>query len=378
MAFASVVLAMGQASEGGIKPSVFSGEISAVAEHSISIKTKDGEMTVNFTDKTAFRRVSPENPSLQNAVAAAQTDLGVGDKVIVSGVPAADGRSVPARSVYLMTKADLAQKSAKDLEKWRTRGVSGKVVAVDAAAGTITVQPSGAAAGAPLTLAPKEKAKFLRYAPDSIRFDEAKPSSLAEIHAGDMIRAVGDRSMDGARFDAEEILTGAFQTVAGTVKSVDPARNEIVIKELRTNKDITVVVTDTSVVKRFPAEMAERMAGAQSAGGVRPPGGGNGQAGGPPAQGEGGQGPRRGPGRGNGIDDMLDRFPSITTADLTPGDMIALSSSKNGTPDRIKAIKLLAGVEPFLRTAQSAGAGRRPQGVDGGLNIPGLDGISFP
>ena len=75
---------------------------------------------------------------------------------------------------------------------------------------------------------------------------------------------------------------------------------------------------------------------------------------------------------------MLDRFPTITLADLKVGDMIAIASTKNGNIDRITAIKLLAGVEPFLRMAQGTTGGRRGQGVDGGFSIPGLDGVSFP
>ena len=82
--------------------------------------------------------------------------------------------------------------------------------------------------------------------------------------------------------------------------------------------------------------------------------------------------------RAGTIDEMLDRFPNITAADLKPGDMIAISSTRTGNLERINAIKLLAGVEPFLRMAQATGAGARRggQGVD--FNIPGLDGVSFP
>ena len=366
----------------GAKPSVVTGDVSAVAEHGITIKTKNGDVAVGFTETTAFKRVSAEKPDIKAAAAADQKDIAVGDKVIVSGVLSPDGHTVPARSVYLLTKADLAQKSAHDLEQWRTRGISGKVTAVDAASNNITVQIAGLTGNTSLTLAPKQGAKFLKYAPDSIRFDEAKPSSLTEVQQGDMIRALGDRSTDGTRFDAEEIVTGAFQTIAGTVRSVDTEKNEILIKDLRTGKDVTVVVTDSSTLKRFPAEMAERMAG-RAAGGVRPAGeGGTRPAGGPPSQGAQGQGQGRGfgGGRAGGIDDMLDRFPQLTVAELKPGDMIALSSSRGAVAgDRVKAIKLLAGVEPFLRMAQASGGGQRgQQGIPGGLSIPGLDGISFP
>ena len=84
-----------------------------------------------------------------------------------------------------------------------------------------------------------------------------------------------------------------------------------------------------------------------------------------------------GGGRSGGIDDMLERFPNITTADLKPGDMIAFSSTKNSNIDRIKAIKLLAGVEPFLRMAQASNGNQRSQGVSGNFTIPGLDGVGF-
>jgi len=59
--------------------------------------------------------------------------------------------------------------------------------------------------------------------------------------------------------------------------------------------------------------------------------------------------------------------------------MIAISSSKGTNADRVKAIKLLAGVEPFLQMTRTAGGGnQRNQGVPGGLSIPGLEGIGFP
>ena len=116
-------------------------------------------------------------------------------------------------------------------------------------------------------------------------------------------------------------------------------------------------------------------AGAGGPGGQRPvqptTGAGNGQ---PGAVGPGGGG-FRGP-RG-GIDEMLERFPTITAADLKVGDMIAVSSTKSASPDRITAIKLLAGVEPFIRAAQATSGGQRGQ-ITQSLSIPGLEGISFP
>ena len=376
----------GQTPDAGVKPSYISGDVTAIGDKKFVLSTKAGLMNIVITEKTVFKHVSAEKPNLATATPGAITDISVGDKLTVSGILAADGKSLPARSVYFVTKADIAAKNAKEAEVWRTRGIAGKVVTVNNQTGQINVEIRSLVGSTNMLVTPKANAKFVRYAPDSERFDEAKESSLAEVKAGDMLRAIGDKNTDGTALAAETILTGAFQTVAGTVVSIDAVKNEVVIKNLQTKKDVTIVVSDTSVLKKFPAEMAERMAGFQiaGAGGARPAG----QPGAPVAQPPtpGGQGQASGQGRvafggrqSGGIDDMLERFPNIKAGDLKAGDMIAVSSTKSGNMDRIKAIKLLAGVEPFLRLAQAGNpGGQRGQGVQGGFTIPGLDGIGFP
>jgi hypothetical protein len=332
--------------------------------------------------------VPPENPSLKAAVPAALTDIGVGDKLLVTGMMSADKTSLPAKAVYLMTKSDIAQRHASEKQRWATRGISGRVTAVNPDTKQITVEVRGLGAATSVVLTPKENVKVLRYAPNSVSYSEAVSSKISDVAAGDMIRALGDRSTDGASFAAEEIVTGAFQTIAGTVKSVDPAKNEVVITDLQSKKDVTVVLGSGSVLKKFPEQMAQMMAARQAGGG---PGGAGGQGAAPggqrpaPAggQGQGRPGMGGGPGGGGprgGIDDMLERFPNITAADLQVGDMIAVSSSKTATLDRITAIKLLAGVEPFIRVAQmqaAAQGGGRGQGAPS-LSIPGLDGFDMP
>lgn len=383
-------LVFGQTPE-AVKPSVISGDVVSITATSIVVKAKTGNVDVAVTHKTEFKKVTAENPSIKTAIAATATDIGVGDKLMVTGIMNADGKSLPARAVYLMSKSDIAQKQAKDAEKWRTRGIAGRVTAVNAQTSQLTVEIRGLVGSSTMVLTPKADAVFHRYAPDSIKFEEALNSSLSEVKQGDMIRALGDKSADGTSFSAEEVVTGAFQTIAGTVKSIDAEKKEVVITDLQTKKDVTVVIGTASMMKRFPAEMAERLAGgAMAGGGLRPPGQGQPTAGGPPVG--GGQGRPAGvsgqgrPGFGGqgasgGIDDMLERFPNITPTDLKVGDMIAISSTKNGNASRVNAIKLLAGVEPFIRMAQvtsGGGRGQGGQGVQGGFTIPGLDGIGFP
>lgn len=372
----SGLFVIGQTPE-AVKPSLAMGDVVTISDSKIVLQTKDGSLDVTLSDKTEFKRVPPENPSLKAAVAAAFADIGTGDKLVVTGIISADKKTLPARSVYLMTKADISQRHAKESEQWRTRGITGRVASVDPQTNQIKVEMRGLMATTTLTLTPKENAKFRRYAPDSIKFSEAKESSLAEVKPGDMIRALGDRGADGTSFAAEEVVTGAFQTVAGAVKTVDAAKNEVVISDIRTKKDVTVALGSVSLMKKFPEEMAQRLA--QFQGGARPAG----QGGAPPqgGPGRGGMGGQRGGmgGQRGGIDEMLERFPDITAADLKPGDMIAVSSTKTANADHITAVKLLAGVEPFLKAAEATGGGRRGQGgTDGGFTIPGLDGFSGP
>ena len=370
-----------------IKPSVVTGDVVSITESKIVLRTKDGDLDVVLNDKTDYKSVPPENPVLKAALASSRTDIGEGDKLLVTGVFGDDKKVLPARAVYLMTKSDLAQKSKADTEKWTTRGISGKIAAVNPQANQITLEVRGLANTTTVTVTPKKDAKFLRYAPNSVKFSEAMASSISDLKPGDMMRAAGDKGADGTTFTAEEIISGAFQTIAGTVKSVDVAKNEVVVTNTQTKKDVTIDLSLASTLKKFPEEMANRMA--QMQGGGRPGGvagagaaaSAGGSAGGPPAgagQGRGGFGGGAG---ARGIDEMLERFPNITAADIKVGDVIAVSSTKTQNVDHVTAIKLLAGVEPFLRAAQTSNAGGRGRGsagADGGFTIPGLDGFGGP
>jgi hypothetical protein len=374
------------------KPSVVTGDVVSVRDSKIVLKTKDGDIEAALSASTEFKRVPPENPSLKAAVASQLSDISTGDKLLVTGIFGDDKKVLPARAVYLMSKSDIAQKNAKETERWATRGISGRVAAINPATNQVTIEVRSLMNSTSVVVTPKSDAIFKRYKQDSVKYNEAVESTIGDIKQGDMLRAVGDRGAEGTTFTAEEILTGAFQTVAGTVKSVDTATNEVVVTQAGTKTDVTIAITPNSAVKRFPEEMAQRMAGMGAMGGgvVQPGQGGIRPAGGSPAgrqrpagAGPGGRGRVIGGSGGarGGIDDMFERFPVISISDLKPGDVIAVSSSKNGSSQKINAIKLLAGVGPFLQAAQmqAAAQGGRGRGGAGGqtFTIPGLDGFDF-
>lgn len=370
-----------QTADVGIKPNFAGGEVASVESGKIVLQTKDGTIDVTLSATTQYKRVPPENPTLRAAVAAALTDIGAGDKLLVTGTVSGDKKQIPAKAVYILSKAEIAQKLSKESEEWRKRGIVGRATKVDFQTGAVTISVRGATGETETVVTPKENAKFMRYAPDSIKYSEAKPSSIKEIFVGDIVRALGDKSEDGVTFKAEQILSGAFQTVGGTVKAVDATKNEIVIENIQTKKEVTILVSSVSTLKKFPAEMAQRMAQLQAmrAAGIQPPqAAGQGQRQQGQAPNAAGQGQMGGGMRGGDINDMFERLPVVTLAELKPGEMIAVSSTRTENPERITAIRLLAGVEPFLRAPQAAGVGRGRGGQDSGFSIPGLEGPDFP
>lgn len=377
-----------------VKPTVLTGEVNSLDSSKIVLQTKDGAIDVLLSDATKYKRVPPENPRIDAAVAATLTEVGVGDKIAVTGILSDDKKNIPANSVYIMTKADISKRNASDQEAWRTRSIAGRVVAINPAMQQFTVSVKTAAGDKNVVVSPKLTIRYRRYAPDSVKFDDAKESSLAEMKVGDQVRVLGDKGEDGATFRAERVVAGSFKTIAGTITAIDTAKNEVTIKNIQTGKPVTVTVNSNSIMKKFPAEFAQMMAmRAQGGGGMQPPNGGNGQGSGnaappprPPQSTGQGQTPPNGTGQGGGgmrrsgdINDMLDRFPTITVADLKVGDAIAFSSSTDSADiSHATAIKLVAGVEPFLRAGQTGGR-RRSGGQDAGFSIPGLDdGIGAP
>lgn len=372
------VFAQGGATDVGIKANLAGGEVVSSDASQIVIKTKDGEIVAIISDKTEFKVVPPDNPSLKAAVAADAKSVGAGDKLLVTGMVSADRKTIPAKAVYLITKASIADRLKKEAEAWRTRGISGKVVTYNPQTNAITVSIKGLMGDRTMTVKSNDKTEYFRYSAESVQFSDARKSVFGEIEPGDAIRALGDKNADGSELTAEKIITGAFKTVAGSVVSVNVESGEVTISDITSKKNVVIVVPATAIIQQFPSELAQRFAMFQSGGGFVRPGPSGGQPQGQPNMPQGGmqQGGAMRAGASPGIDDILERLPKISVKDLKVGEMIAVSSSKGKDASRITAIKMVSGVEPLIRAQQASQAsmGGRSGGVDGGFSIPGLDG----
>ena len=101
-----------------------------------------------------------------------------------------------------MKQADVAAKQQHDRDDWQKRGVGGLVTNVDAATGIVTISSGGMGTNRSIAVHIAKYTILRRYAPDSVKFDDAKPAPAnqfwAQIKAGDQLRARGTRNPDGS------------------------------------------------------------------------------------------------------------------------------------------------------------------------------------
>ena len=388
----SVTIAQGQdlATDPSIAAKHAIGEVKSidVPQKIMSIKTDSGNTVfVTITDRTIYKRLAPGEQDLTKAVDITVADIGEGDRVMARGTVAADRKSVPAQMIIVMTKGDLAKKQEAERLEWRRRGILGVITALKPDAKEITISNRTMAGTQSVVIPVDDKTEMRRYAPDSIKFADAKPSTFGELKVGDQLRALGDKSQDGLKFTPVKVVTGAFRTVAGTVKEVNAATGEIKITDLEKKHPLTIVVKTDTVLRKFPApsEMGAMMGMVRGQGGPGGPGGGapGGQApagGGQARPGGAGPGGPGGPGRGGpNINDMLERLPTIAVADLKVGDTIIVSSTQGVDPSRLTAIALVSGADTLLTMlAPRPAAGQAPNPA-GGLGGGGISfGIGLP
>jgi hypothetical protein len=370
-------------------PPRFVGSITAIAGNSVTVKTDAGDQRqFDVPAEAVLKRIAPGEKDLTKAATIAFSDLAVGDRVLVK-IDAGATASTPQAAQIIAVKAeDLAQKQQKDREAWQRNGVAGLVKLVNPADSVIAVTTGAGATAKTVTVHLTRSTVLKRYADGSVRYDEAKPAPVDAIQPGDQLRARGQKSPDGTEITADEVISGSFRNIAGTITSLDPANSTLVVKDLASKKQVTIHISPEAQMRKLPERMAQMLAtrlkggapGAPGQGGA-PGGGSPGQSvasAGPPVGGPGGPGApasgQRGLGGGAGApggpgapgsaggapwmqngggdpQQMLNRAPAIQLSDLQKGEAVMLVSTQ-GAGD-VTAITLLAGVEPLLEAPAS-------------------------
>jgi len=364
----------------------FLGTISAIGSGLLTVKTDAGvDRKVTVPDGIRIQKVAPGAKDLSNAATIGFSDLAVGDRVLVRIAPDPATDPVNAVLIVVIPKADLAQKQQQEREDWQRNGVGGLVKSVDAGTGVVVIVNGAGPLQKTITLHTTPTTRLLRYAPDSVDFDKAKPAPIETIQVGDQLRARGTKNADGTELAAVEVVSGSFRNISGVLSSVNQSAMTVTLKDLLTKQNVTVHIGPDAQMRKLPDTMAKTLASmtkpadgaapgnqtgsANNAGGAAasaPAGqprawsGGGGAASGQAGQvgatpgasggqrGEYGQGRRSG---GGDLQQMLSRAPAIHLSDLQKGDAVMLVSTQ-GTSE-VTAITVLAGVEPLLQAPAS-------------------------
>jgi uncharacterized protein DUF5666 len=326
------------------------GTVTAVASNSLTLKTDAGQMvTVSVADGVRILQLAPGSTDLKTAQAIVLKDIAVGDRVLVNGKAGDDASSFAASRVILMKSSDIAQKHEAEQADWQKRGTGGIVSAVDAGSGMLTV----ALGTRKVAVTTSSSTQFRRYAGDSVKFEDAKPGTLAQIQVGDQLRVLGTKSEDGSSIPAEVVVSGSFKNLAGLIASIDAANGTLTLKDLATKKTVTVTITANSNVRTLPpqaaAMFAARAKNGSAAGGASPQPAGQSETSGGGRQGGGGRT------AGGELSQLVSRLPNKTIADLKVGDAVMIVASQpDANSAAVTAVTLLSGVEPILAAAPGA------------------------
>ena len=365
--FAGVSLAAAPPQTPNIAKSI--GKIKTINGNSITISPSSGpEVDVTVQPNARLLRLAPGEKDLKNSTPLQLQDLQVGDTIRARGTGSADGKSITALEVILITPGTVAAVGDQVRQDWQKRGVGGIVDSVDASSGVINISVPRAGGKKEIAIHTSKNTTVRRYALDSARPENAKASSVSEIRSGDQVRARGNRNADGTEVDAEEIYAGFFPQFAATVKSVDANAGLVTLEDIKAKKTVEVKITPESHLHKIPPEMAQAFAmhlrsmTAQAMGGA-PTSTATKDAAPPPAVGarSGPPGPGGRPGLGMSgrspdLQGIISRLPSSSLSDLNlqKGDAIVVLATEGSSSTPKTAITLLSGVEPILRAAPSA------------------------
>jgi hypothetical protein len=308
---------------------------------------------LKFGPATQVVRIPPGERGLEKATPAKVSEIALGDRVMVSF---ADGMA-EARRIVLISSSDIARRNAAQRLDWQKRGISGVVAGKNGNEIALEIRTSQGAHT--VTVAITRKTTVRRYAPDSVRFADAILSSAAEIATGDQLRTRGEKSEDGTKVTAEDVVFGTFLTRLGLITAVDRDSKQIKIEELETKRPLTIKLTTDTQFKMMP-EVREMFGAMMTAGGGQH-------------------------GQGSTLDmaKILGALPAARIEDLKIGGTVIVTSTRGAKIDELSAIMLLANADSLIQMAQTMTKEKGANPMDainkmhGGM-LGGPGGVSLP
>lgn len=325
------------------------GSVQSIQGRTIVLKDDAGqEIKVTIQENARILRVAPGQTDLKSAVPMTVSDIQAGDRMLVRGQAGDSADSVAASSIIVMRKGDVAEKQQQDRMEWQRHGTGGIVTSIDSGAGTVT-----------LSLTPTQnvvvkttpQTSFLRYAPNSVKFEAAVKAQFSEIKVGDQLRARGTRTPDGKELTANEVISGTFRNIAGTITGIDAGASTLTIKDVLGKKNVKVKISGDTQMRKLPEQLAQRIAFF-----LKSPEAAQAAAARFQQRAGGGAGGQRPGGGSPDFQQMISRLPAVTVADLKKEEAVMIVSTPGTGNSEVSAITLLSGVEPILSSNTSQAA----------------------
>jgi hypothetical protein len=312
------------------------GAVTKIQPDGLTLHTDAGpDVNVRLAAGVTVLRVPPGATNLDAATKITLNDINPGDRVLVRGKASDDQKFLIASSVVVMSKSDLANAHEAENLDWQRRGIRGTVQSVKPEARELTMlvptaSPASGGSSHSMVVTLTANAILLRYAPGSVKFADAKPSTFEQIKVGDQVRALGTRSEDGNRFTAEKLVSGTFRTLAVTVATVDSRGRTINGTDMASGKPILVRMdADSKAIRLSPS--AARILATLNSGGAQES---------KAAVQSGDQAPD--------LEQELQHAPPLDLAELKAGDSLIVVGPEGTAPSQVTAVNIFAGVEPIL------------------------------
>jgi hypothetical protein len=342
--------------QGGISQNRVVGEVVKTDQSTkrLRLRTATGEIEVVASDTAVLLRVPPGETSADKASKISFSEIVIGDRVFARVGAAEEGKPLQATQVVVTSRS--ASERQDRSREFRARGIAGRITEINPQTKHLVVFARSRDGVGNVDVDASGNVRFFRYAADSVNLNDARPSSFAELKVGNQLRALGQKSEDGTRLTAVEIISGSFRRTGGTITGLDPGTRRITVKNPQSGETATIVLGERSGLRRITPEIiATYEETRRGAGGPRPA---------PSPQPDGEPRTRR---RGRNLQEMIESLPSISLDDLKKGDMVFVAGTHEQDQSRLTAIMLLTGDPAFLTRLLQSEAGRGPEN-------PGLPG----
>lgn len=356
VALASGILSVWARPQGGTSQNRVVGEVVKIDQSTkrLMIKTATGEIEVVAGDTTVLLRVPPGEASADKASKISFGEILIGDRVFARVGAAEEGKPLQATQVVVTSRS--ASERQDRSREFRARGIAGRITEINPQTKHLVVFARSRDGTGNVNVDASGNVRLFRYAADSVNLNDARPSSFAEIKVGDQLRALGQKSEDGTRLTAEEIISGSFRRTGGTITGLNPATHQIIVKNSQSGETATIVLGGRSGLRRITPEIIAAYEETR-----------NGASGPRPAPSPVPDGDPRTRRRGRNLQEMIESLPSISLDDLKKGDTVFVAGTHEQDQSRLTAIMLLTGDAAFLTSLLRIEAGRGPQN-------PGLPG----